>query len=373
MTLRIAHLTTVHPWQDARIFSKMCCSLAAAGNEVHLIAVHGYPVGDEPVNGVHVHLFSEPMSRLARLTRSAWQVYRRALEVRADIYHFHDPELIGVGVLLRLHGRNVVYDVHEDMPKRILDREWVPKPLRKPLSGLISAVQAVGNRTLSGIVCATPTIAKRFDARKTVTVRNFPALEEFDFSDDSVTPRTPTIVFIGTIDVTRGVLELINGFRVLSERMDAKLVIAGRRRGDEYDRALDQAASGLPVEFPGWVDRQQVQSLLSDAAVGAVLSLPCDTANEAISTKLFEYMAGGIPVVTANMPLWAEVVESSQCGSAVEPSDSNAVAAVLEHWLRDADAARAAGDNGRDAIMNTYNWSKELPTLMQLYRRLAND
>jgi glycosyltransferase involved in cell wall biosynthesis len=259
------------------------------------------------------------------------------------------------------------------MPKRILDREWVPGPLRQPMSWIISAAQAVGGRFLSGIVGATPTISARFDAAKTITVRNFPKLSEFDLSADLSAKRTPTAVFIGTIDVTRGVLELINAFRVLCERMDARLVIAGKRRGDAYDQALTQAADGLPVDFVGWVDREQVKALLAQASVGMVISLPCETANEAISTKMFEYMAGGIPVVTANMPLWAEVIETAKCGSAVAPADAQAVADAMAHWLSDHDAARAAGENGRRAIIETYNWAKELPQLEELYGRLSND
>jgi hypothetical protein len=54
-----------------------------------------------------------------------WQVYRKALKTDADIYHLHDPELMPLGLLLKLQRKKVIYDVHENLPKQISIKHWI--------------------------------------------------------------------------------------------------------------------------------------------------------------------------------------------------------------------------------------------------------
>ena len=121
--MRICHLTSVHRYNDIRIFIKKSCSEALAGHEVHLIAP-GAP--DLEQKGVRLH--SVPRNsenRLERMTKMVWAIYHLALTIKGDLYIFHDPELIPIGLLLRARGNRVVYDIHEDMPRSILSKEYL--------------------------------------------------------------------------------------------------------------------------------------------------------------------------------------------------------------------------------------------------------
>src|SRR5262249_17937063 len=126
--LRVVHLTSVHSALDPRIFKKECRSLARAGFDVTVIGPYPETTVTEQV---HIQPVKKYRSRVARMTRTAWHVFRQACRLDADVYHFHDPELIPVALLLRSTGKKVVYDIHEDYPKDILYKSYLPRWSRR--------------------------------------------------------------------------------------------------------------------------------------------------------------------------------------------------------------------------------------------------
>src|SRR5262245_18997932 len=167
--VRIVHLTSVHAADDTRIFWKECLSLAEAGYRVSLV-VPEERAGRRQANAVEIVAVKRRSGRFARMLASTFGVAAAGLRQRAAIYHFHDPELIPAGLALRLLGKRVIYDVHEDVPRRILFKSWIPRNLRRPVAGFASAFEWIAGRALSGIVAATPTIAARFPASRTALV-----------------------------------------------------------------------------------------------------------------------------------------------------------------------------------------------------------
>ena len=170
---KIRHLTSVHTISDPRIFHKQCRSLAERGHDVALIACHDRA---EIIDGVRIVPIDRPQRSPGPHDAGRLRgLYRAAVREHADLYHFHDPELLWVGVLLRLRGRRVVYDVHEDVPKQIMSKHWIPRRCAAArLQGLRRSSSRLGARIVDGIVAATPSIARKFPAGKTVVVQNFP-------------------------------------------------------------------------------------------------------------------------------------------------------------------------------------------------------
>src|SRR6266699_331352 len=165
----VAHLTSSHRAQDTRVFRKECVALASAGYEVSLIVPTSYA---RTVNGVNIVPVPESRNRLRRVTGACRDVYRVARRLKADIYHFHDPELLPWALLLKKASKaTVVYDVHEYYAEVISSREWFPRFLRKPAAVLIRWFETFAAARFDGIVVVNDDMAERFRGinRKVVT------------------------------------------------------------------------------------------------------------------------------------------------------------------------------------------------------------
>ncbi len=110
------------------------------------------------------------------------RLLRAAIEEDADFYHFHDPELIFVGLLLKMRGARVIFDVHEDIPNDIADKHWIPRPLRAPSARWRNSALRMLHGRYSAVVAATPGIAKLFPDGNAVVVCNYPRLDEMQIT-----------------------------------------------------------------------------------------------------------------------------------------------------------------------------------------------
>ncbi len=366
--MNVLHLTTVHPPFDPRIFHKEVKTLVKAGYNVTLIAQHK---GNEEVEGVKIISLPAPRSRLSRIFSLALRTFRLALKQKAALYHFHDPELIPVGLTLKaLTSARVVYDIHEDYPRQILSKPWIPSAFRKPIAWGMGLLERLAARFFDGLVAATPGIARRFPSSKTVVVSNFPCVKELTRQEETAPyqERPNWVVYVGSIASVRGAIEMVEA--VARANAPVQLVLAGRFES----AALQQALSGLPgwqrTRFVGWLNRRQVRDLLGTARVGLVLLHPLPRYQEAWPVKLFEYMAAGIPFIASDFLLWREL--GAGAGLFVNPLEPQAIAQSIDWLLMHPEEAEAMGRRGRELVLEQYNWETEARKLLQLYEGLLS-
>jgi len=231
--------------------------------------------------------------------------------------------------------------------------------------------EALASLIFDGIVAATPAIAKRFPAGKTVIVQNFPILNELVSPDPTPYQNRPAkIIYVGGITVIRGIREMVQAMSLVPESLNARLVLVGAFSPP----SLEAEVRGLPgwdrIEFVGWQDRASVARLLGEARAGLVLFHPEPNHLEAQPNKLFEYMSAGLPVIASDFPLWREIVEKERCGLLVDPLDPAAIAKVIQWILEHPEEAEAMGRRGQKAVFERYNWDTEAAKLIALYRRL---
>jgi hypothetical protein len=367
--MKVAHLTSAHPRHDIRIFVKECSTLAAAGHEVFLIVADG--LGGETRSGVHiVDVGAKSGGRLSRMTDTVRRVKAAALALKPDVAHFHDPELIPAALSLQKHGIKVVYDVHEDVPRQVLSKPWIPRLLRRPVSGAVEVLEDFAVRRFDAIVAATPFIRERFEragARKVVDVCNYPILEEL-VRDTPWEARQDTVCYLGGITRIRGIEPIVAALPLA----EAKLDLAGPWSEAGLKESLQASPGWAWVNDLGMLDRAGVAEVLARCKVGLVTLFPTPNYVDALPIKLFEYMAAGIPVIASDFPLWRGIVEDANCGLLVDPQDPAAIAAAMKTLLADPVNARILGESGKRAVLAKYSWAAEGRKLAALYQTLAN-
>lgn len=364
----ICILTTVHDPFDSRVFHKEARSLARAGYAVTLI---GQGAPDAVIEGVRLRPFPArpPADRAWRRWLRLPQMWVRARRERADVTLLHDPELTPVGLLLKLEGRRVVYDVHEHVPYQILDKTWIPVRLRSPAAwGYDHYERAIVGR-FDALMVAFEQIAARFPRAHPVIIRNVPELGRWQRADPGgCSPEGKIIaVYAGAVQPDRCVLELAQAAALLDPALKVELWIAGRFVSPDYEAQV-RAAGRDRVRLWGHVPHEQIPALLAQAHVGLMSLRP--QLNSAVNwpIKLFEYMAAGLPMIMTRNTFWADLAGESALQVDIE--DPHDIARGLDTLARDPALRVALGQHGYTRVHECYNWADQEQTLVALFTRL---
>src|SRR5574344_1083973 len=304
MKTKICHLTSVHSENDDRIFLKECVSLQRNGYDVSLIVAGADDKVGEEVNIYGVQKIS---NRLKRILFSGKSVLKKTIEIDADLYHFHDPELLSVVIQLKKMGKVVIYDSHEDLPRQILTKSWIPQFMRRFVSTFAEIIENKRVKKLSAIVTATPHIQQRFHkitSAPVVNVNNFPILSEIT----NFTPweqKQKAACYVGGLFVERGIFEMVGAVY----QTNIKLYLAGKFSPDTLQQEVKKENGWANVDFLGYVDRQKINELLGNSMVGLLLLHPLPSYRDSLPVKMFEYMAAGIPMICSDFELWRNIVE----------------------------------------------------------------
>ncbi len=366
---KICHITSVHKPEDVRVFHKECVSLAKAGYDVYLVQR-----GESyEKNGVHIAGFGEAAGgRLKRMTLVARRAYETALALDADVYHFHDPELLPYGLKLKRKGKKVVFDSHEDTLESILEKAWIPAPVRKLAYRWFKGRQEKVCREIDAVITVTPHMVdffRRLNPR-TIQVSNFPIL---DGAPPPAAPQPGTLAFAGGISRHWNHHVII---KALERLPDCRYRLCGSGDG-AYLRELQALPAWKQVQYLGKLPHEEIPAFLSSCAIGmAVVSYSrnSDWKNGTMgNTKIFEEMMAGLPVVCTDFVLWREFVDRWRCGIRVDPEDPDAVAAAVQYLLDHPEEARRMGENGRRAVKEEFNWGAEEKKLLALYEEILSD
>ncbi|MDR1473924.1 MAG: glycosyltransferase family 4 protein [Lactobacillales bacterium] len=366
--LKICHFTTAHEVDDIRIFIKECTSLAKK------LDYQVYLVGrgkSERKNGVSiVGLEYNSKNRLDRMFNFSRKVYKEALKIDADVYHFHDPELLRYALKLKRLGKKVIYDSHEDVPKQILSKEWLPFSLRNIISKILEKYEKRVIKKIDITITASLIVTERFSRinDKNCTINNFALLtKDKEFNSDNFDKKRSIICYAGGLTKVRNIHNIVKAM----DNVEGKLILAGPCDGS-YKNYLEKLSGWEKTRYIGKVRRKQVDKLYYISYIGIFIYSAEPNHKNSFPNKLFEYMYAGIPVICSNFDHYKKIVEVNNCGLCVDPENVPEISKAINYLLENRNIAKQMGLNGHKVVVEKYNWNIEERKLMEVYKNLEN-
>lgn len=367
--MRVCHLSSVHRGLDIRIAHKETATIARAGHEAHLvIQVSPAEIAEAAKLGIHLHVLELPQgSRFKRMTAGSLRAFNMARATSADIYHFHDPELIPYGLALKALGKRVIMDVHEDLAGQMMQKNWIRPGLRRVIGRTARALELFAARRFDAVVASSPGVANIFrgKARRLETVNNFAFVNELQVGDGDVPWSSRTkIAYVGGISRIRGIHEAAQALVLAG---GVHMLLAGEFL-DPRERAAAAAEPGWQyIEELGLVNRKGVRDVMAQSFAGMLTLHPTPNHITVYAIKMFEYMSAGIPVICSTIPIWQSIIEETQCGICVDPMNPQQIADAIVYLKTHPEEAQRMGQNGRKAVLQRYNWDQEGRKLLALY------
>lgn len=296
----VCHFSSVHRMNDTRVYYRQVRGLLGCGISVHLIGREADVCKNKNLT---TEVFPEYKSRVRRVIFGNLLMLSKLWCVKADVYQFHDPELVFVGVLLRLMRRKVIFDVHENFEQQIKAKPYFNTRFSRFIALLLAGVEKFTARFMTGIICAVPAIQSRFGHRRSILFRNFP---DFSLINTSSSPKPEpesgkgfNLFYPGALSEGRGIKYLID---VLDQFDDeVYLTLMGNFSDENFERTCRQSSGWSKVKYLGRRSVEEVYSEMSKVDVGFQYVKDTPQYRIGYPVKVFEFLAAGVPVIVSDI------------------------------------------------------------------------
>lgn len=338
------------------------------GFDVYLLAsMPKPPIKQSLANVIFIRRYK---NRLFRFLLAWIEITRIVLRKRIAICHLHDPELIPLGFLLKLLGRTVIYDIHEDYLTAIQHKRYLPAGLRSLIRSLFAMLEWIAYQAFHTII-AEKYYARRFP--KSLGIYNYPLVSSdsipISFASDS-----SALLYTGNITVDRGAQQHV---ALLRHQQGVSVSVVGLCSTALAEQLVDNLSEEQRnrLELVGvghYVDSATIDSFYQRKwLAGLALFPPSPHYSEKELTKFFEYMKFGLPIIASDFPAWKALIEVNQLGFCVNPDDQEAISAAIAWLQKNPKEALQMAQNGQRLVQSTFNWAQEAEKLKAFYTELV--
>ncbi|SDF99255.1 Glycosyltransferase involved in cell wall bisynthesis [Dyadobacter soli] len=362
---RVLLLSTVHPSADPRIMYKIAPSLQS-----HYEVFCALPgLLGSLRDGLHLINLPKFGRLLPRILLTHPVALLKCLRLRPAIVHIFVPELIPLALLFQWTGAKVVYEVQENLFKKFAIKRYNNAPIFQRLFRLFDRL---ARRKFHCVFTEDAYLEEYQDlAKPFAVIHNYVSLPLIDsLAHEGARTRGAELFYLGVVSMERCLDTMINALAILkNSHPDCHLHLFGPVR---VENAGLEAIAGYrevkdSVTFHGYTAQKVALRYARQSAAGIALLKPVADYPESFPTKLFEYMALKLPVITSDFPLYRPIVEGSGCGFCISPDNEKALADALECCIADSALRSVMGNNGRKATETYYNWALEEAKLLSFY------
>lgn len=369
----IYHVAPSHSRYDVRVFEKECVSLSK-NYDVTLV------VGDNKSNELQkkiniVNISFGAQTKIKRIFFNSYKTFRLILKNKPDIVHFHDPEFLPFGFVLRLFGYKVIYDVHENYSLSYLHRKWFKGTfILKAFAIFFNFLEKNLSRSFNAVICVTPEIAALFSTynRNVEVIYNYPKIDCLTDESDSLSLDNTRVIYAGTLTEFRNIHGLIDATEILNNKFkkSTTLILMGKWHDENYRKFCMERKGSKYVNYKGPQTVELVYNELRKSHIG--LNIINENANLRLGlpVKVFEYLLLKIPTLITDFEEWQLLFRDFAYYST--PDDPAIIASKMDEILSNYDLALSRARKGSIHIKDNYSWNLEEKKLQNLYSRLAH-
>jgi len=353
------------------IFEKECKTLRDAGFDVWLIHA-GDGDGTCVFEGISIRSIAGTKTYFSRITIGLYRFLTATLKSKADIVHFHDPELLLIAPLLRLFGKIVIYDVHEDYRSVMSNRPKIPYLLRSFAPLLYGCVERIMGAACAGFVLADKQIAPYYPENSSVIVRNYPNFPISKIGKSSARAKSAdmNLVYAGGLTQSRGLSQMIGAVNHIWNQTELRPVLhlAGKMTPEQRRTAIGSAPDGA-LKLHGLLKLSEVYVLYKKTNLALCLLQPTPAYRDALPVKILEYAAAGLPVVASDFERLRQEEISEIC-LFVDPTNTKNIADTIIQAYSSQDQLETMRKHGPEIVKKHYRWEEEGQKLISFYQRL---
>ncbi len=371
MKKNVCHISTVHPANDIRIYHKEVKSLAENGYKVYLIGNYN---NKDIKNNIYFIPLPQIKNKFIRVFFKPFIALIKAIKTKSYIYHLHDPELLPIGIILKLMGKKVIFDSHELVYYQIYDKKWLKHHYIQNFFNLFyKKFEKLTVKFFDAIILAETGYTNYFYKNypkyknKFYILQNFPIIKKIEKSKPmKINFNKPILIYAGSLSHQRRIDIILKTV----EKLDVGLILLGKWNDYNFQQYCYNLPGYKKVIIDKFTTPDEVYSYMKASDIGLVILSKSKNYTTSISTKIFEYMACEIPVVASNFELWKKTFQDRMFY--VEPDNINELINIIQKILNNTKNFQNLLKNNKEYVIKNFSWETESKKLIQLYKKILN-
>lgn len=370
-------VSTVHATFDARVYFKQTLSLRKKYSNVYLVI----PVKTKDKNKIvdkGIIDLPYPKNKFQRFFKLQIIVFREIMKFRPKVIHFHDPELMILMLIVKiLFNVKIIIDIHENIPESLEHREWIPRRIRHHVPKIYRLIEKLVIKNFNAVIIVLDSFKKVY-GNSAVTIMNYP-LQVTNFKKEKKNDLDAiNLVYVGGIMVDRGIDEMLNGFKIIESKhtnvffdligpfMPSSLEskVQSFLKYNNLDRKI-RIHNRLPID--------EVYAVLRNSHIGISMMAPIWNYKYGLSTKIFDYMANGIPYIVSDFEIYDEYTRKENTGVMINYGNIDMLVNEIDNLINNKDLLAKMSDNCFKCVEEKWNWGTQERKLLQLYDNLLKE